>query len=188
MNDYLKENPANYMVPFLWMHGEDEPRLREVIGAIHQSGIGALCVESRPHPDFLGPKWWQDMDVVLDECKKRGMKIWILDDERFPTGYSAGRAAGSPHRIRYLNERHVDIAGPQRLRVGTMHGRLGQSVLNGSAFTILVALQHTFQVAVRHSPGSGFINIFALFVLAGNDRTGYFGLTVSRQLHPHALT
>ena len=114
MNDYLKENPANYMVPFLWMHGEDEPRLREVIGAIHQSGIGALCVESRPQPDFLGPKWWQDMDVVLDECKKRGMKIWILDDERFPTGYSAGRAAGSPHCIRYLNERHVDIAGPQK--------------------------------------------------------------------------
>ena len=113
MNEYLKENPANYMVPFLWMHGEDEPRLREVIGAIHQSGIGALCVESRPHPDFLGPKWWQDMDVVLDECKKHGMKIWILDDERFPTGYSAGRAAGSPHCIRYLNERHVDIAGPQ---------------------------------------------------------------------------
>ena len=114
MNEYLKENPANYMVPFLWMHGEDEARLRQVIGAIHESGIGALCVESRPHPDFLGPKWWQDMDVVLDECKKRGMKIWILDDERFPTGYSAGRAAGSPHRIRYLNERHIDVAGPQK--------------------------------------------------------------------------
>ncbi|MBQ8952673.1 MAG: glycosyl transferase family 2 [Clostridia bacterium] len=113
MNEYLKENPANYMVPFLWMHGEEEDRLREVIGAIHQSGIGALCVESRPHPDFLGPKWWQDMDVVLDECKKRGMTIWILDDERFPTGYSAGRAEGSEYCVRYLNEMHVDIAGPQ---------------------------------------------------------------------------
>ena len=96
MNDYLKENPANYMVPFLWMHGEDEPRLREVIGAIHESGIGALCVESRPHPDFLGPKWWQDMDVVLDECKKRGMS----EDDAYTEAYS--------YALRYLDELNAD--------------------------------------------------------------------------------
>ena len=91
---------GNYMVPFLWMHGEDEARLRETVKAIHESGIGALCVESRPHPDFLGAKWWQDMDVVLDECRRRGMEVWILDDEKFPTGYSAGRAEGSGHTVR----------------------------------------------------------------------------------------
>ena len=104
---------GNYMVPFLWMHGEDEARLRETVKAIHESGIGALCVESRPHPDFLGAKWWQDMDVVLDECRRRGMEVWILDDEKFPTGYSAGRAEGSGHTVRYLNEMHVDLMGPQ---------------------------------------------------------------------------
>lgn len=112
----LYNSSHNYMIPFLWMHGEEEERLRELIGAIHASGIGALCVESRPHPDFLGPKWWKDMDVVLDECKKRNMEVWILDDEHYPTGYAAGRAANSEYRVRYLNEMHVDIAGPQ---VGT---------------------------------------------------------------------
>ena len=108
------EHSGNHIVPFLWMHGEDETRLRETVKAIHESSIGALCVESRPHPDFLGPKWWRDMDVVLDECKKRNMKVWILDDEKFPTGYSAGRAVGSGHTVRYLKERHVDIIGPQK--------------------------------------------------------------------------
>ena len=112
----LYNSSHNYMIPFLWMHGEEEERLRELIGTIHASGIGALCVESRPHPDFLGPKWWKDMDVVLDECKKRNMEVWILDDEHYPTGYAAGRAANSEYRVRYLNEMHVDIAGPQ---VGT---------------------------------------------------------------------
>ena len=92
---------GNYMVPFLWMHGEDEARLRETVKAIHESGIGALCVESRPHPDFLGAKWWQDMDVVLDECRRRGMEVWILDDEKFPPAIPPGapRAAGTRFAI-----------------------------------------------------------------------------------------
>ena len=53
------------------------------------------------------------MDIVLDECHKRNMGVWILDDEHFPTGYTAGRAAESEYRIKYISERHMDIAGPQ---------------------------------------------------------------------------
>ena len=143
MNDYLKENHANYMVPFLWMHGEDEPRLREVIGAIHQSGIGALCVESRPHPDFLGPKWWQDMDVVLDECKKRGMKIWILDDERFLTGYSAGR----PHkyrRIAYVEAKMIIAAITFRLHAPWVHSLKEKRMVVKS---LVAQLQNQFHVS-----------------------------------------
>jgi len=110
MAEFKNGTPQNHMIPFLWMHGEDEPRLREVIDAIDKSGIGALCVESRPHPDFVGEKWWRDMDIVLDECHKRNMGVWILDDEHFPTGYTAGRAAESEYRIKYISKRHMDIA------------------------------------------------------------------------------
>jgi hypothetical protein len=113
MKNNLYDLHSNYMIPFLWMHGEDEAEIRRMISVIHSSGIGALCVESRPHPNFLGPKWWQDMDVVLDECRKHDMDVWILDDEHFPTGYAAGQGANSEYRIRYLREMHVDIAGPQ---------------------------------------------------------------------------
>ena len=34
---------------------------------------------------FRGDGWWHDMDIVIDEAKKRDMKIWILDDKHFPT-------------------------------------------------------------------------------------------------------
>lgn len=30
------------------------------------------------------------MDIVLNEAKKRDMKLWILDDKYFPTGYANG--------------------------------------------------------------------------------------------------
>ncbi len=76
--------------PFLWMRGEEESILRREIEKIAQCGIKAVCVEARPHDDFCGPGWWHDMDIVLDEAKKRDMRVWILDDKHFPTGYANG--------------------------------------------------------------------------------------------------
>ncbi|MCI2069384.1 MAG: hypothetical protein LKJ88_07460 [Bacilli bacterium] len=92
----LKGFGQNHMLPFFWQHGEDEKTLREYVGAIKQAGCDAFCVESRPHPDFCGPKWWQDMDVILKEAKSQDMKVWILDDSHFPTGYAAGAVEKAP--------------------------------------------------------------------------------------------
>lgn len=66
------------------------------MAAIDASNIKAVCVESRPHPDFCGEKWWQDMDVILDEARKRHMKVWILDDSHFPTGFANGALKDYP--------------------------------------------------------------------------------------------
>lgn len=95
----LENKEENHMMPFFWQHGEDEATLREYMGAIQNANCGAVCVESRPHPDFCGPKWWQDMDIILDEAKKRGMKVWILDDSHFPTGYANGALKEKPDSL-----------------------------------------------------------------------------------------
>ncbi len=103
MDQQLKEVLAgrgeNHLLPFFWQHGEDEATLREYVNAIHGAGCGAFCVESRPHPDFCGPKWWQDMDVILDEAKKLRMKVWILDDSHFPTGFANGTLKDAPAEL-----------------------------------------------------------------------------------------
>ena len=90
IREVLNEEGENYIFPFLWMHGEEESVIRKYMRVIHEAGIGAVCVESRPHPDFLGEGWWRDMDIILEEAKKYGMKVWILDDSHFPTGYANG--------------------------------------------------------------------------------------------------
>ncbi|MBO5128180.1 MAG: hypothetical protein J6D10_11485, partial [Clostridia bacterium] len=92
----LDGHDDNHMLPFFWQHGEDEATLREYMKAIYEANCRAVCVESRPHPDFAGPKWWQDMDVILDEARKRDMKVWILDDSHFPTGYANGALKNYP--------------------------------------------------------------------------------------------
>ena len=65
--------------PFLWMRGEEEAILRREIEKIAACGIRAVCVEARPHDDFCGPGWWHDMDIVLDEARRRQMACGTED-------------------------------------------------------------------------------------------------------------
>ena len=95
----LDGNADNHMLPFFWQHGEDEATLRHYMEVIHKANCHAGCVESRPHPDFGGEKWWHDMDIILDEARKRNMKVWILDDSHFPTGYANGALEGKPDNL-----------------------------------------------------------------------------------------
>ena len=90
---------GGHVFPFLWLHGEDEATLREMVAAIAGANCRAVCVESRPHPDFCGPKWWADLDVILDEARRRGMQVWILDDSHVPTGFANGAVRTAPEAL-----------------------------------------------------------------------------------------
>jgi hypothetical protein len=131
----------NYIFPFLWLHGEEESVLREYMGAIHASGIGAVCIESRPHPDYCGPQWWHDMDIILDEAKKRNMKVWILDDSHFPTGYANGALKDAPAELcrQYLYYSTVEIVGPMKsaqLNIAD-HVKYVKNPFEGNAFSMM---------------------------------------------------
>lgn len=105
------------ILPFLWMRGEPESIIRQEMAKINECGIRAVCVEARPHDDFCGPGWWHDMDIVLDEARKRGMKVWILDDRHFPTGYANGLVQSKyPERGKqYLACTSADVFGPEHI-------------------------------------------------------------------------
>ena len=99
--------------PFLWMRGESEDILRRELIKIHEVGITGVCVESRPHPDFLGDGWWKDMDIVMEEAQRLGLTVWILDDAHFPTGYANGAVKEHPELAKtYLACSYSDVVGP----------------------------------------------------------------------------
>ncbi len=114
LKQVLSGQEDNYLLPFYWQHGNHRERIPEQLERIFASGCRAVCVESRPHPDFCGEGWWADMDIILDVCEKRGAKVWILDDKHFPTGYANGLIETKyPHLRQWsLVERHVDVLGP----------------------------------------------------------------------------
>lgn len=115
LRSIMEKDPIpSYITPLFWQHGEEENILREEIKQMNDNGIGSFVVEPRPHPDYLGDTWWRDLDVILDEAKKRGMKVWLFDDCRYPSGFAAGKIKEHhPEFLKvYLAEKHVDAIGP----------------------------------------------------------------------------
>ena len=89
-----KDKIGNYIFPFFWQHHESEDVLRTYMKVIDEANIKAVCIESRPHPEFCQDGWWHDLDIIFNEAIKRDMKVWILDDSHFPSGYSNGALKG----------------------------------------------------------------------------------------------
>ena len=116
ITDLLRGRGDNYILPFFWQHGEDARTLIDEIEAIYNSGIRALCVESRTHEQFCEDGWWETMDLILSECEARDMRVWILDDKHFPSGYANGiiRKKYPDQAMWGITERHVDVNGPMK--------------------------------------------------------------------------
>ncbi|MBQ4089126.1 MAG: glycosyl transferase family 2 [Clostridia bacterium] len=114
LNDILTGKEGNHLLPFFWMHDGRHEVLTDIVQSIYDSGARAFCVESRPHENFCRDEWWYDMDLLIDEAQKRDMKVWILDDKHFPTGYANGLVPEKypQHRKWHLVENHVDVVGP----------------------------------------------------------------------------
>lgn len=114
--DILQGKNKNHIAPFLWIHGENKAVLREEIIRIHECGILELCVEARPHNDFNGSGWFRDLGLILEICKELGMKMWILDDSHFPTGFANGEVKKNYPKLckKYLCCKILDFCGPMK--------------------------------------------------------------------------
>jgi len=106
----------NYIYPFLWMKGESLGNVFSELDAIEEAHIGGVCLESRTYEDFCKENWWKDMERILKECHSRGMKVWLLDDKHFPTGYANGilEDKETEYLRSEITEYHVDISGPAK--------------------------------------------------------------------------
>ncbi|GKX31475.1 hypothetical protein SH1V18_39550 [Vallitalea longa] len=115
MND-INNISKNHIFPFLWVHGEDEPTLRNRMEKIIESGIKGVCVESRIHPDFMAEKWWKDMDIIMEIARENSIKVWVLDDIRFPTGRLAGKLLSDfpQHRKWFIRKEIISAVGEQK--------------------------------------------------------------------------
>jgi len=114
LKNALDGRSNNHILPFFWQHGEDDRTLLNELHRIYDCGIRAVCVEARPYPEFGQEPWFEDLELIISECKKLDMEFWLLDDAQFPTGRANGLlAAKYPHLGRRLiTERHMDLVGP----------------------------------------------------------------------------
>ncbi|MBR6739820.1 MAG: glycosyl transferase family 2 [Clostridia bacterium] len=120
LKDVIEGKADNCLLPFYWQHGNHTEKIPEQMELIYRSGTRAVCVESRPHPDFCGDGWWRDMDIILAMAEKLGMQVWILDDDHFPTGHANSAIKNKYPELapRTLVESHTDFVGPAKEATG----------------------------------------------------------------------
>ncbi len=121
--------------PLFWMHGdanETKERLEMYLGKVAEGGNGCFTAESRPHSDWLGPKWYRDLAICLAAAKKLDLKMWIFDerwwpsqtiDGKVPPRYSAKRLEGSGVDVEGPRAFTADGHGGERY-IATVAGRL----------------------------------------------------------------
>lgn len=114
LGEVLENKQENYIYPFLWLNGEDDIIIKDCIEEIYNAGIRGICIESRTHPEFMGSSWWEDMDLIMREARRKKMKVFLLDDVRFPTGYANGKIISEkPDLIKkFLKINQLDFVGP----------------------------------------------------------------------------
>lgn len=116
LHQNLTGNWENYIFPFFWQYGGSQEDISVELEKIYACGIRAVCVESRPHPDYCGPRWWSDMDIIMNFAREHDMKVWLLDDDRFPTGHANGAFSDgtNPLSVRFLTVHNTDVWGPKK--------------------------------------------------------------------------
>ncbi len=101
--------------PLFWLHGdESKERLEFFLGKLKEGDNGSFCTESRPHSDWLGPKWFEDLDVCLQYAKKNHLKMWIFDEKWWPS-QTVARTVPPEYAAKSLQTSTEIVTGPQRL-------------------------------------------------------------------------
>ncbi|EMS69603.1 glycosyl hydrolase [Ruminiclostridium cellobioparum] len=173
LQQILKNRQDNYIFPFFWQHGEAPEVLLEEMKRIRESNISAVCVESRPHPDFAGEHWWRDMDLIMEEARTNNMQVWLLDDDSFPTGHANGVFSGAHKNLAnlFLTEWHADVNGPLEKSAMLVDAVLGE----GDELIAVTAYPRT-------SPDTGDIDLRQGVELTAQVRNGWLRWDVPRGL------
>ena len=80
--------------PLFWMHGdanETPDRLEFYLEKVAEGGNGCFTAESRPHSDWLGPRWFRDLDICLQKAKALDLQMWIFDERWWPSQSIGGK-------------------------------------------------------------------------------------------------
>ncbi len=123
--------------PLFWLHGDEnetKERLEGYIDKVAEGGNGCFTAESRPHKDWLGPAWYRDLGICLDQAKKRNLQMWIFDERWWPSQSVAGKVPPA-YAAKTLVAESVRIHGPSPVSaeghggdryIATVAGRLNR--------------------------------------------------------------
>jgi hypothetical protein len=94
-----RENFASPPVEFAshviwgWEGAMDTESIRRDLDSMYQRGFRSVIFEAGYNLPFeyLSEKWFRTIASAVQEAKKRGMKVWIIDEGKYPSGFAGGK-------------------------------------------------------------------------------------------------
>ncbi|WP_179215879.1 glycosyl hydrolase [Paenibacillus sp. MY03] len=88
------EPTSKYRPSPLWAWNDEmtEDRIREQLREMKANGMGGAFVNPRPglvNP-YLSEEWFELWTAALDESEKLGLKLYIYDENSYPSGFAGG--------------------------------------------------------------------------------------------------
>ncbi|MBQ4141972.1 MAG: hypothetical protein IJD43_00675 [Thermoguttaceae bacterium] len=78
----------------LWVWNDllTEEQIRSTLRDLAGQGVLQAYVHPRPGlaTPYLSDDWFRLWEAALDEARKLGMKIWIYDENSYPSGFAGG--------------------------------------------------------------------------------------------------
>jgi len=91
----LKNYPTAYAETLTW--GLEGPLTRETVvadlDAIYKQGIRVVSIEAGygMKVPYLSNGWFENVKIIVEELKKRNMRLWIIDEGKYPSGFAGGK-------------------------------------------------------------------------------------------------
>lgn len=86
--------PSEYRSAPLWDWNEDISRegIDFQMKEFKKAGIGGVFVHPRPGllTEYLSDEWFQLFDYTIQKGKELDMKVWIYDENSYPSGFAGG--------------------------------------------------------------------------------------------------
>lgn len=106
LKEFLNPGAAYRGAPFWAWNGKLEPEeLRRQIRLMHRMGLGGFFMHARVGlaTAYLSPEWFACVKACADEAAKLGMRAWLYDEDRWPSGAAGGLVTRNPaYRMRSL--------------------------------------------------------------------------------------
>ena len=85
---------SDYRSAPLWVWNNDVTKedIDRTLHSYKEAGMGGVFVHPRPGliTDYLSPKWFELVKYSRDVAKQLGMKLWIYDENSYPSGFAGG--------------------------------------------------------------------------------------------------
>jgi hypothetical protein len=92
----LWKNPSVDFRPiplWVWNEKQEPSEMKRQIWEMKEQGFGGFFMHARIglKTEYLGDEWFEHVRLCTEEAERLGMKVWIYDEDRWPSGFAGGQ-------------------------------------------------------------------------------------------------